>query len=44
MGQWQLVHHHWTDGVEEDLKGTEEGLAKDRIKKESLERGGKVGV
>lgn len=44
MGQWQLVHHHWTNGVEEDLKGAEEGLAKDRIKKESLERGGKVSV
>ncbi len=37
MGQWQLVHHHRTNGVEEDLKGAEERLAKDRVKEESLE-------
>lgn len=26
-GQWQLVDHHWTERVEEDLKGAKKGLA-----------------
>lgn len=44
LGQGQLVHHHRTNGVEKDLEGAEEGLAKDRIQEESLKRGGQVGV
>ena len=28
-GEWELVDHHRAEGVEQNLKGSEEGLAKD---------------
>ena len=31
-------------GIEDDLKGAEEGLAKDRVEEEGFEGGGEVGI
>lgn len=39
-----LEYAHWTDGIEEDLKGTEECLAQDGVEDNSLDGSGKVGV
>ena len=43
-GQWQLVDHHWTERVEEDLKGAKKGLAQNRVEEKGLQRCRKVGV
>ncbi|KAL8953534.1 MAG: hypothetical protein Q9222_000592 [Ikaeria aurantiellina] len=34
---WQLVNHHWPDGIEQNLKRTKESFAEDGIEKKSLE-------
>jgi hypothetical protein len=36
LGQWKLVDHHWTKGVEEDLKGAKKGFAEDRVEEEGF--------
>lgn len=38
------VDGHGPDGVEEDLKGAEKGLAKDGVEEEGFERGREIGV
>ena len=43
-GDGELVDHHWTDGVEEDLEGAEPGFAEDGVEEEGFEGGGEVGV
>ncbi len=35
-GKWQLVDHHWTKCVEEDLEGAEECLAQNGVKEDGL--------
>lgn len=42
--EWDLVDHHRSQGIEKDLEGTEEGLPKNGVKKNSLETSWKVGV
>lgn len=42
--QWNLIHHHGPECVEEDLEGTEEGLSEDRVEEEGLKSGGEIGV
>lgn len=44
LGEGQAVDEHGSEGVEEDLEGAEEGLARDRVKEEGLEGGGEIGV
>jgi hypothetical protein len=39
-----LVYEHGSEGVEEDLEGGEEGLPKDRVEEDGLERRGEVCV
>lgn len=41
-GEGELVDHHWTNGIKEDLKGAEECLPEDRIEEERFECRGKV--
>jgi hypothetical protein len=43
-GPWRTVDEHWPDGVEEYLKGAEEGFAQEGIEKKSFESCGEVGV
>ena len=44
LGQWELVDHHGTEGVEEDLEGAEEGLAEDGVEEEGFKGSWEVGV
>ncbi|KAI4190833.1 MAG: hypothetical protein L6R41_000528 [Letrouitia leprolyta] len=41
---WQLVYHHWSNGVKQNLKCTEEGFAKNGIKEKRLNGGRKIGI
>jgi hypothetical protein len=43
-GEGQVVDHHGTQGVEEDLEGCEEGFAGDGVEEPGFEGGGQVGV
>jgi hypothetical protein len=43
-GVLNSVDGHGANGVEEDLEGAEESLAKDRVEKHGLKRGGKIGI
>ena len=40
----EVVDHHGTDGIEDDLERGEEGLSKDGIEEEGFESGGKISV
>ena len=40
----ELVHHHWPDGVEQDLEGAEEGFAGYRVQEPGFECRGKIGI
>ena len=42
--QREFVHHHRTEGVEEDLEGTKEGFSQNRVEKDSLKGCREVGV
>lgn len=44
LGQRDLVDHHRSQSVEQDLECAEKGLAGDRVKEEGLESGGEIGV
>ena len=44
LGKRDLVDHHGTESVEEDLEGAEEGLAEDGVEEEGFDGGGEVGV
>lgn len=39
-----MVYEHWTQGVEEDLEGAEEGFSEDGVEEEGFEAGGEVCV
>lgn len=43
-GERQLVDHHGAEGVEKDLKGSEEGFSKDGVEEKCFKGGGKVCV
>lgn len=43
-GVLDAIDGHGPDGIEEDLEGTKEGLAEDRIEKDSLKGGGQISV
>ncbi len=43
-GEGDLVDEHGAHGVEEDLEGTEEGLAEEGVEENSFEAGGEVGI
>lgn len=43
-GEGHLEHAHGADGIEEDLKCAEEGLAQDGVEDDGLDGSGKVGV
>ena len=43
-GEGQVVDHHGTQGVEEDLEGCEEGFAGDGVEEPGFEGSGQVGV
>lgn len=44
IGQREVVNEHGSERVEEDLKGSEEGLSQDRIEEEGFEASGEVSV
>ena len=43
-GERHAVDGHGPQGVEEDLKGAEEGFAEDGVEEDGFEGGGQVGV
>ena len=42
--QREFVHHHRTEGVEENLEGTKEGFSQNRVEKDGFKRCREVGV
>ena len=44
VSEGRAVDEHGADGVEEDLEGAEESLAKERIKEEGFNGGGKISI
>lgn len=37
FGEWDVVDHHGTNGVEEDLEGAEEGFAEKGVEEEGFQ-------
>jgi hypothetical protein len=44
LGEGNAVDGHGSQGVEEDLEGAEEGLAKDRVENKGFESGWEIGI